>query len=135
MGPGARELADRTLASYGVTLPDEAADVEVERVDFEAPGWLIEDATLIAFDVPRSAMEPMLDWQTTGLYFATNSTVGRILAPSVSDMIGESLDLDTPAVDTFVPSVDPAAEDRSIAVAMPPGDPTRVTLLIYELPG
>lgn len=118
-----------------MTLPDEAAGVEVERVDFEAPGWLVEDAMLIAFDVPQSAVEPMLDWQRTGLYFAQISTVDRILAPSVSDMIGEDLDLGTPAVDTFVPSVDPAAEDRSIAVVVPPGDPTRVTLRIYELPG
>jgi hypothetical protein len=136
MVPGdARVVASEALAAYGVELPEVATDVSMSEVDFERPGWMVADATLIAMDPPRDAVEPMLDWTSTGLFFPTGITAGEVVAPSLADLIGEPYDPTTPAVDWFVHSVDPEVPDRNIVVLWPPGDPATVRFVIYELPG
>lgn len=126
----ARRVAEAALEEFGVVIPETAARVEVDVVDFESEQevW-VEDATLIRVTLPEDDAAAWLAPESIGWAVSPYIGISTVdtMSPWIVDMIGEYLDLHVPAADHR-----PAGE-TSLAVVAPRGDPAEVTFLADDL--
>ncbi|WP_203668762.1 hypothetical protein [Cellulomonas pakistanensis] len=126
----ARRVAQAALEEFDLNIPEDAARVEVDIVDFESEDevW-IEDATLVRVMLPTDQAVVMLTPDAPGsssLPLVDYSTAGD-LNDWVVDMMGAYVDLHVPAAD-----LRPAGQTY-LAIVAPAGDPAEVTFLAYDL--